>query len=137
MEYHDHTGHLGIKRTLYRLGQRYWFPKMEKKVTRYVNECDTCQRTKVDHTVTSGLLQPIPMAAIPWWDIAMDFLTDLPTVFGLCTILVVVCRFSKMIHLIPLGRKTEAPDVAEAFFNHVIKIHGLPATIISDRDPRF
>ena len=110
---------------------------MEKKVTHYVNECDTCQRTKVDHTVTSGLLQPIPMAAIPWWDIAMDFLTDLPTVFGLCTILVVVCRFSKMIHLIPLGRKTEAPDVAEAFFNHVVKIHGLPATIISDRDPRF
>ena len=56
---------------------------MEKKVTRYINECDTCQRTKVDHTVMSGLLQPIPMAAIPWWDIAMDFLTDLPTVFGL------------------------------------------------------
>ena len=67
----------------------------------------------------------------------MDFLTDLPIVFGLCTILVVVCRFSKMIHLIPLGRKTEAPDVAEAFFNHVVKIHGLPAMIISDREPRF
>ena len=67
----------------------------------------------------------------------MDFLMDLPTVFGRSTIMVVVCHFSKMIHLIPLGRKSEAPDVAEAFFNHVIKIHGLPAKIISDRDPHF
>ena len=108
---------------------------MEQKVTRYVNECDACQWAKVDHTVMSGLLQPIPMAAIPWWDIAMDFLTDFPTVFGLCTIMVVVCHLSKMIHLIPLGRKTKAPDVAVAFFNHVIKIHGLPTMIISDKDP--
>ena len=110
---------------------------MEKKITRYVNECDTCHWTKVDYTVMSGLLQPNPMAVIPWWDIAMDFLTDSPTVFGLCTILVVVCFFSKMIHLIPLGRRLEAPDVAEALFNHIIKINGLPATIISDRDPHF
>ena len=64
-EYHDHTGHLGIKRTLHRVGQRYWFPKMEKRIANYVNECDTCQRTKVDHSVTSGLLRPIPMSAIP------------------------------------------------------------------------
>ena len=115
-EYHDHTGHLGIKRTLHRLGQRYWFPKMEKRIANYVNECDTCQRTKVDHSVTSGLLRPIPMSAIPWRDIAMDFLTELPTCDGLCTLLVVVDRFSKMLHLVPLGSKTEAPDVAEAYF---------------------
>ena len=41
-EYHDHTGHLGIKRTMHRLGQRYWFPKMERRVSEYVNSCDTC-----------------------------------------------------------------------------------------------
>ena len=115
-EYHDHTGHLGIKRAMYRLGQKYWFPKMEKRIADYVNSCDTCQRTKVDTTMTSGLLRPIPMEAVPWRDIAMDFLTDLPTCDGLCTLLVVVDRFSKMLHLVPLGEKTEAPDVAAAFF---------------------
>ena len=41
-EYHDHTGHLGIKRTMHCLGQRYWFPKMEKRVAKYVNLCDIC-----------------------------------------------------------------------------------------------
>ena len=89
---------------------------MEKRIANYVNKCDTCQKTKVDHSVTSGLLRPIPMSAIPWHDIAMDFLTELPTCDGLCTLLVMVDRFSKMLHLVPLGSKTEVPDVAEAYF---------------------
>ena len=89
---------------------------MQKRIANYVNECDTCQRTKVDHSVTSGLLRPNPMSTIPWRDIAMDFLTELSTCDGLCTLLVVVDHFSKMLHLVPLGSKTEAPDVTEAYF---------------------
>ena len=91
----------------------------------------------MDSSAPGGLLRPIEMASVPWRDIAMDFLMDLPTCNGLCTLLVVVDRFSKMLHLVPLGAKTEAPDVAREYFNHVVKIHGLPATVISDRDPRF
>ena len=53
------------------------------------------------------------------------------------SILVVVDRFSKMVHLIPLLSSTEAKDVAAAFFNSVIRLHGLPATVISDKDPCF
>ena len=89
---------------------------MEKRIANYVNKCDTCQRTKVDHSVTSGLLRPIPRSAIPWHDIVMDFLTELLTCDGLCTLLVMVDRFPKMLHLVPLGSKTKAPDVAEAYF---------------------
>ena len=82
----------------------------------YVSKCNACQRTNVDHSVTSGQLRLGPMSAILWCNIAMDFLTELPTCDGLCTLLVVVDRFSKMLHLVPLGSKTEAPDVAEAYF---------------------
>ena len=77
------------------------------------------------------------MSSKPWHDIAMDFLTDLPTCDSHSTLLVVVDRFSKMIRIVPLGTSTEAVDVATAFFNNVVKIHGLPASIILDRDPRF
>ena len=67
----------------------------------------------------------------------MDFLINLPENEGSTSILVVVDQFLKMVHLIPLLSSTEAMDVAAAFFDSVICLHGLPATIISDRDPHF
>ena len=74
---------------------------------------------------------------IPWTDIALDFLTKLPTVLGKSTILVIVDRFSKMLRLIPLSEQTDTESVARAFFDHMVHIHGLPWTIISDRYLRF
>ena len=67
----------------------------------------------------------------------MDFLTELPTVLGKSTVFVVVDRFSKMLRLIPLGEQTDTESVACAFFNHMVHMHGLPRTTISDRDPTF
>lgn len=68
----------------------------------------------------------------------MDFITDLPpTASGCDTVLVVVCRFSKMVHLALLKNDTTAPTVADAFFTQVVRLHGLPLSIVSDRDPRF
>ena len=67
----------------------------------------------------------------------MDFLTELPTVLGKSTVLVVVDRFSKMLRLIPLGKQTDTESVARVFFDHVVCMHGLPRTIISGCDPRF
>lgn len=68
----------------------------------------------------------------------MDFVTDLPvTSDGHSTVLLVVDRFSKMVHLIPMGEDTSAPHVAKCFFEHVVRLHGLPSSIVSDRDPRF
>ena len=67
----------------------------------------------------------------------MDFVVNLPTAKGFVSILVVVDRFSKMIHLVPLAESTSAEKVTRAFFTHVVKFHGLPSSIISDCDPRF
>ena len=74
---------------------------------------------------------------VPWTDHTIDFLTELPTVLGKSSILVVVDRSSKMLRLIPLSELTDTELVACAFFDHKVHMHGLPRTIISDRDPRF
>ena len=77
------------------------------------------------------------MPAVPWTEASLDFLTSLPTLDGKSTILVVVCRFSKMLILIPLGEVTDAESVAASFFTHVVRIRGLPKWLLSDHDPRF
>ena len=78
------------------------------------------------------------MAVVPWTDLAMDFLTKLPTLLGKSTVLVVVDRFSKMLRLIPLGEQTDTESVACAFFNHVVFMHGLPRNYyIRSVNPRF
>ena len=68
----------------------------------------------------------------------MDFITDLPkTSKGNTSILVVVDRFSKMVKIIPLNKNTTAPHIANVFFKHVVRYHGIPKSIVSDRDTRF
>ena len=96
-----------------------------------------CQSTKVENIASQGKLQPIPATSIPWRDLAMDFLINLPENGGSVSILVVIDQFSKMVNLIPLLSSTEAMDVTSVFFDSVVHLHGLPSTIILDRDPRF
>jgi len=67
----------------------------------------------------------------------MDFIEALPRVNGKTIILTVVDRFSKYAHFIPLGHPYTAASVAKAFFQEIVRLHGLPATIVSDRDPVF
>ena len=103
--------------------------------TYQVMQCMLVDQVETDGT--KGLLLLIDMAALTWTDIALDFLTKLPTVLSKSTVIVVVDRFSKMLKLIPLGEQTDNESVARAFFDYVVCIHGLPWTITSDRDPRF
>jgi hypothetical protein len=67
----------------------------------------------------------------------MDFIEALPKVHGKSVILTVVDRFSKAAHFIPLGHPYTATSVARAFFAEVVRLHGVPASIVSDRDPVF
>ena len=68
----------------------------------------------------------------------MDFITDLPkTRNGHSSILVVLDRITKMVKLIPLSENTTAPVIAQIFFEHVVRYHGIPQSIVSERDPRL
>jgi len=72
-----------------------------------------------------------------WADIAMDFVEGLPKVNDKNIILTVVDRFSKYAHFIPLGHPYTASSVARAFFTDIVRLHGMPESIVSDRDPVF
>ena len=68
----------------------------------------------------------------------MDFITDLPASEGHTEIWVVIDRFTKMAHFIPLQKeRKKAPDLAKIFVKEVWRLHGVPKSIISDRDTRF
>lgn len=85
----------------------------------------------------AGLLNPLPIPDCIWEDIAMDFITGLPPVRGYSVIIVVVDRLSKYAHLVPLRTAYTSQSVAEAFFHNIVKLYGLPRTIVSDRDKAF
>jgi hypothetical protein len=97
-ECHNNTlaGHFGIARTHELVSRTYWWPKMNKLLREYVKSCDTCARSKAPRHRPFGFLQPLSIPSRPWGSIAMDFITDLPTVRTKNSILVVVDRLTKM-----------------------------------------
>uniref|UniRef100_A0AAQ4QLT0 Gypsy retrotransposon integrase-like protein 1 n=1 Tax=Gasterosteus aculeatus aculeatus TaxID=481459 RepID=A0AAQ4QLT0_GASAC len=129
--------HPGIRRTLFVVKQRFWWPSMEREVREYVTACPVCARNKSSRRPPSGLLQPLPVPHRPWSDISLDFVTGLPPSKGNTTVLTVVDRFSKMVHFIPLPKLPSAKGTADAVLLHVFRIHGFPKDVVSDRGPQF
>uniref|UniRef100_A0A6N2MMB5 Integrase catalytic domain-containing protein n=1 Tax=Salix viminalis TaxID=40686 RepID=A0A6N2MMB5_SALVM len=138
-EFHDSkvAGHSGVLRTFKRLAQQFYWPSMHKHVKAYIQHCLTCQKTKSETLAPAGLLQPLPIPCLVWDDISLDFIEGLPSSHSKDTIMVVVDRFSKYAHFIALTHPFTAKSIAAMFVDNVIKLHGMPKSIISDRDPIF
>ena len=96
-----------------------------------------CQRIKHETTKPAGLLQPLAIPYKPWTDISMDFVESLPKSQKQDVVLVIVDRLTKFVHFIPLSHPYSVEKVATLFIQHVFKLHGMPISIVSDRDPVF
>jgi hypothetical protein len=132
------AGHFGQDKTIELIRRNFWWPRMDETIIDYVQSCTECQKDKTACHQQYGLLQPLELPYAPWQSIAMDFITDLPESSGCDQLWVVVDRFTKMAHFIPLqkdGKTTE--DLARIFAREIWKLHGLPTDIVSDRDSRF
>jgi hypothetical protein len=129
-------GHFGAKKTEDVLAGHFFWPKMRRDVERFVARCTTCQKAKL-RLNPHGLYMPLPVPSAPWEDISMDFMLGLPrTRKGRDSIFVVVDRFSKMAHFIPCHKTDDATHVADLFFREIVRLHGVPNTIGSDRDAK-
>lgn len=130
-------GHSGIAATYYRLKHLFWWKGMKVDVENFVKQCQISQQAKHEHNHPGGLLQPLPIPQGAWQDISMDFVEGLPLSDGSNAILVVVDRLTKYSHFIPLKHPFTAQGIAQLFLNHVVKLHGLPKSMVSDRDRIF
>ena len=139
-EAHDSpaAGHMGEDKTLHRVQSLWWWPTLKQDVKAYVARCDSCQRMKSGRK-NRGALMPLPIPDRPWESVSMDFVCALPWVEGnkYDAILVFVDRLTKMVHLAPCNMEATAETVARLFVHHVWRLHGLPRTLVTDRDPRF
>jgi len=110
---------------------------MEKDVEDIIRRCSTCQIAKC-HSLPQGLYTPLPIPTLPWVDVSMDFILGLQkTQRNKDSIFVVVDRFSKMAHFIPYNKSNDATNVVELCFKEVMRLHGIPRSIVSDWDTKF
>jgi hypothetical protein len=130
--------HPGSTKMHHDLRQQFWWIRMKRETTCYVFECDTCRKVKADYMKPEGLLQPLSIPEWKWDDISMDFIVGLPmTARKFDSIWVIVDRLSKFAHFIPINTKYRVEKYAEIYITHVIRLHGIPKTIISDRGSQF
>jgi len=109
---------------------------MNERIIDFVRSCPECQKNKASRHQPYGLSSPLELPYASWQSIAMDFITELPLSEGCDQLWVVIDRFTKMAHFIPLREKTAA-DLAIIFAREIWRHHGLPTDIVSDRDSRF
>jgi hypothetical protein len=132
-------GHFGIEKTLALVTERFCWPRMKESVVRWIQGCAVCHRVKPSNHLPYGLLQPLDIPSERWSRINIDFITKLPeSANGLDCIVTIVDPLTKRAHWIATTEMgLTAESFAEVFMREHVRLHGIPLSIITDRDIRF
>ena len=135
-------GHPGIFKTVDFIKRKYYWRGMDKEIRDYVMSCEKCQRNKFRQSRAPGLLQSLPVPEARWQHITMDFITSLPVneMNEYNSIWVICDRLTKRAHFIPVSMGKDGSSAricAQLFIREYQRLHGIPETIVSDRDTRF
>jgi hypothetical protein len=130
--------HPGSTKMYQDLKQNFWWTRMKREIAKYVSECDISQRVKASHLRAAGILRPLPIPSWKWEDINMDFIVGLPnTSLRHESIWVIVDRLTKTAHFLPVHTTYNAKKYAKIYLDQIVRLHGVPKTIISDREAQF
>ena len=130
--------HPGSTKMYHTLREHYWWRGMKKDVAEFVSRCLICQQVKVEHQRLAGLLQSLPIPQWKWEKITMDFVVRLlrcPSNYD--AIWVIVDRLTKSTHFLPMKNSDSVEKLAELYVREIVRLHGTPVSIMSDRDPWF
>jgi hypothetical protein len=134
----QYTVHPGSTKMYQDLKKIYWWSGMKRDIAEYVARCSTCQQVKAEHQRPAGPLQPLSIPEWKWDQIGMDFVVGLPRApSGQDAIWVIVDRLTKSAHFIPYKINDSMQKMAELYIREIVRLHGVPNSIVSDRDPRF
>ncbi|KAK8951418.1 hypothetical protein KSP39_PZI003909 [Platanthera zijinensis] len=130
--------HHGSTKMYANLKKVVWWPGLKSDVTDYVGKCETCKLVKAECQRPGDKLQPLPIPEWTFEDILMDFIHGLPrSQSGNDSVWVIVDRLSKVAHFIPLRKTDQGPKLAQLYIDEIVRLHGVPKTIVSDRDSKF
>ena len=116
----------------------YWWPRMRREVASFVARCLVCQQVKAEHQAPAGKLQSLSIPEWKWERITMDFVVGLPRTFRKNdAVWVIVDRLTKSAHFLPMRQDNSLDELAELYVREIVRLHGVPVSIVSDRDPRF
>jgi len=120
-ENHDsvNVGHPGQHRMLELLKRNYWWPGLKEDIKRYVQGCFKCQQNKVQHQRKAGELHPLEIPQGPWQEISIDIIRPLPKSNGMDAIVVIVDRFTKMIHLEAMTTNISSEGIVKIYRDNI------------------
>jgi hypothetical protein len=133
-----YVGHPGYQKTIVVVKSQYYWPGMKKEVIDFIVKCLECQKVKAEHRHPVRLLYPLPIPKWKWEVVTMDFITKLPrTNKQHDSIMVVVDKLTKAAHFIPVKLTHKAANIVGIYMREIARLHGIPKTIVSDKDPKF
>ncbi|WMV08847.1 hypothetical protein MTR67_002232, partial [Solanum verrucosum] len=130
--------HPGATKMYRDLRQHYWWSRMKRDIIDFVAQCPNCQQVKYEHQRPGGTLQRMPIPEWKWERIAMDFVVGFPKTLGkFDSIWVIVDRLTKSAHFVPVKMTYNAEKLAKLYIREIVRLHGVPVSIISDRVTQF